>query len=1071
MADPPTIASVPYPKKKGENVNDLYFSNAREPGTLLTVDPPPLLPPARPSPAGQRKNQLLASPGDAAKPPPLEGLKGSLAEPASPLHPVAQLVDIVLQLTKERYGASLRVQRKVVDEVVQGVAEAADESERGESMTLSHAGTARLSVLEPITAMDATPRAIGSPKFAEEVENVYKFDLMEDNPKWKSFLTSSTVDKARVWQSKRQMTSSPLSRLICSAREWIYMTLSYPDYSDLAYWFGVFMICIILLNTITFCIESVPYYANTSVYSALTIVDYICMGIFTVEYLLRLLCCPNLGRFVRSFSNFIDLVAILPFYAELCAKGTSNESEAFQTRVVRLLRVFRVLRIVKTMPKLRHLTLVSDTLRDSVEVLIMLACLLLVLLVVFGTIIFFVEPGTFDSIPQAMYYAQTTLTTTGYGDLYPVTPWGRFLAGAAMLLCMVVISLPIAVIGGNFSEKWSDYKQFKGAIDRSSRVYPTARSLQGELERYEKALDDVMKRLQECEVASEKRLQTVREDIGVARMALLRGGAAGTGAAGSPPSAEDAAGRLFQAAKAVIRRGRNGGSTTTIALSGSYSSIPPMPTPLSPGASAAVLVDLGNDAACSGSPPWLKRQDEQARAAAPLTAGCTSQHQQPEGEGGIKALAAAGKPGCGEAAAAEAAATLGRDGVGFKAMVSRVMRDRKGRTKAEAHSSVSEPGMEPGGSGRAGSVAGTAGPASAGGCAPHPPLSSIERGDHAMVAAAAEASSGSTTARMATGPAVNASGGNSSRKSPVGLAAVTPSSPEHSAGFVEPLLGPTTEDICLPSPPQPPVPPPPAPPPPPIVVTPQHSVATTASLSASVNAPTTASARLGGLARHVTSSVTNFLGRKNNGALVSTASVVNVEQQEVVAGAAAVQLPMDPAALETAAARLEHAEAGCRRARDLRIRHEALAAQAAILRTDGMPDKLETASWEGERERNLDEQYRLLRCWQDELGPMAERMWCLRDALDELAWALQEGLQEEDKIKYQPASREERASADAALGVVRYKMAGPEAAKAAAAGSRGGSASVRAGAGPPTAVIAADGSSAAQVNRDMSPLK
>ncbi|GLC74566.1 hypothetical protein PLESTF_001528100 [Pleodorina starrii] len=941
---------------------------------------------------------------------------------AAPTNLVARLVDAILTLTNERFGASLRVQRRQADEVVQGVAEAVEESERGDtSVSLSLAGTTQPSTGTP---QDTGLRAPVGPRFADEVENVFKYDLMEDNPNWKSFLTSSTGLKAQAWEARRQAASSPLRRALYSKpREWIYMTLSYPDHSRLAHWIGVFIIVIILLNTITFCIESVPRYANTPVYESLTVVDYVCMGIFTAEYVARLATCPDLPRFLRSLSNLIDLVAILPFYVELCVKGTSTE--AFQTRVVRLLRVFRVLRIVKTMPKLRHLTLVSDTLRDSLEVLIMLALLLLVLLVVFGTIIFFIEPDTFDSIPQAMYYAQTTLTTTGYGDIFPLTPWGRFVAGAAMLLCMVVVSLPIAVIGGNFSEKWSDYKSFMAAVDRSSRVYPAARSLLAELERYEAVLDDVMKRLQECEVASEKQLRGVREQLAAARAALLHGTAAasggGGGLAGPPPSSggggaaaaavgelpsANSGGRLFAVAMDAMRRMRNGSGATmrrtgSVSAAAAAAAAAAVESPRGSGADLAGLADVSAHGTSGGGGPYdlletsgraSPRHQPDLRSAAALTT-----------RGAPQRPLAAGleEEGEGEQEAQRAGAGLGSKGrgSGFRAVVARVMKSHAlAAGLANGAATASEASGSSGGGG-----------GSAGG-APH--TTQAAAGNPFAVAA--------TTAAAAVAAATAAASGGPDEPAP----SPPPPPPPQSNDTCHPHKphDPSEDDLSLQLPLPPPPPPPPAAPPPP--APPPHPPAPAFSQPSLAAGPNNAglaasSLSLSGLALQFTNSITSLLGRWNGGgaaaAAASTAAAAALDES-----AAAPALPMDPAALDIATSKLDHAAAGCNVARDLRVRYEALAAQAEILRTDDMPTKLE----------KLDEQYRQVRCWQDELGPMAERMWCLRDALDQLAWALQEGVPEEQR-SYKPACEAARAAEDEALGVVRRR-------KTAAAGSGGG---------------------------------
>ncbi len=226
--------------------------------------------------------------------------------------------------------------------------------------------------------------------------------------------------------------------------------------------------------------------------------------------------------------------------------------------------------------RFQNLQLVLDSLAASTDVLAMLSALLLVLLVVSATVLYFTEnalvEGTwFDSIPVTMYYMhvsgvcwlcwvdasglgaggrhsvpsamyypcasgkdggrgrrpdaggineracavgvlgtlvplstqccttclpphtpQVTLTTTGYGDLYPSSAWGKFIAGVFMLLCMVTLSLPISVIGGNFSSLWGRYNTIKDGLGRSAGAWGVARRLGGVAAAQCGALEDLM---------------------------------------------------------------------------------------------------------------------------------------------------------------------------------------------------------------------------------------------------------------------------------------------------------------------------------------------------------------------------------------------------------------------------------------------------------------------------------------------------------------------------------------------------------------------------------------------------
>ncbi|KXZ44402.1 hypothetical protein GPECTOR_68g373 [Gonium pectorale] len=281
----------------------------------------------------------------------------------------------------------------------------------------------------------------------------------------------------------------------------IYLTLSHPEYSALAMCVGVFLLLVIILNTATFCVESIPKWEDTELYDRLVMVDYGCLAVFTVEFVLRMLCCPSLRRFVLDPMNWVDVVSIAPFYVELILMGPSSQV-ASQTRIVRLLRLLRILRILRATSRFRNLQVVVDSLIRSSDVIAMLALLLLVLLVVSSTIIYYIEgaliPDTwFDSIPTTMYYMHVTLTTTGYGDLYAQSSWGRFAAGVFMLLCMVTLSLPISVVGGNFSNLWSRYIAIRDGLARSSAAWATRGRLRQLACRHAAAMDDLITTINE----------------------------------------------------------------------------------------------------------------------------------------------------------------------------------------------------------------------------------------------------------------------------------------------------------------------------------------------------------------------------------------------------------------------------------------------------------------------------------------------------------------------------------------------------------------------------------------------
>lgn len=427
---------------------------------------------------------------------------------------VSVSVECLLDLSKDKVGIGTRVQRAVAEQNLHEAQDVDDDEGRDDTGCVARAAT------EP-------DHVVGGPGagIVSLVETVFTYDLFVDNPKWARFTLVTGMQGYKMMLEKYKTACTPWQRWIYSpTRAWIYDTLSHAGCSDLAYWASIFMMATIIINTITFCFETVPHYERpgyaSDLYTNMITVDYVCMGIFTLEYMARIVTCPNLWPFLTSFSNTVDLVAIAPFYLELIITGKS--AEAFQTRIVRLLRILRIMRLLRVFTRFQNLVVVVETAKASVDVLSMLLLLLLVFLVVFAVIFFYVEAAIFDSIPQAMYYSMITLTTTGYGDITPVTNLGRFVAGVMILICMVVISCPIAVLGGNFAERWTDFKRFQSSIARSRKVWPLRGALHEALIRHEAPLDDLLHQLRLHQVELEEELLRGQAQVAAARAAITR---------------------------------------------------------------------------------------------------------------------------------------------------------------------------------------------------------------------------------------------------------------------------------------------------------------------------------------------------------------------------------------------------------------------------------------------------------------------------------------------------------------------------------------------------------------------
>lgn len=173
-------------------------------------------------------------------------------------------------------------------------------------------------------------------------------------------------------------------------------------------------------------------------------VEWIFTGLFTVEYLLRLLSVRRPLVWARSFFGIVDLVAVLPTYLAIVVPGAQT---LLVLRALRLLRIFRVLKMAQF---LKEATVLRRALVASRRKIAVFFGAVLVLVLILGSAIYLVEgeANGFTSIPISIYWAIVTLTTVGYGDLAPQTTLGRMVASVVMLLGYAIIAVPTGIVTG-----------------------------------------------------------------------------------------------------------------------------------------------------------------------------------------------------------------------------------------------------------------------------------------------------------------------------------------------------------------------------------------------------------------------------------------------------------------------------------------------------------------------------------------------------------------------------------------------------------------------------------------------
>lgn len=192
--------------------------------------------------------------------------------------------------------------------------------------------------------------------------------------------------------------------------------------------------------------------------------------VFSIEYILRLWTADLNTKFsgnaftkrikwVFSPMAIIDLLAVLPFYLPLFI--------VFDLRYMRILRLFRLLRIFKLARISKSLKTISDVLKETKSELTITVMMAAILLILSSSLMYQIEntaqPEKFANIGQALWWAVATLTTVGYGDVYPITAWGKLLGAFIAIIGIGFVALPTGIISSAFIDKIQESKKHKAA--------------------------------------------------------------------------------------------------------------------------------------------------------------------------------------------------------------------------------------------------------------------------------------------------------------------------------------------------------------------------------------------------------------------------------------------------------------------------------------------------------------------------------------------------------------------------------------------------------------------------------
>jgi voltage-gated potassium channel len=205
--------------------------------------------------------------------------------------------------------------------------------------------------------------------------------------------------------------------------------------------FDIGLIAAILASVLVVILDSVQ--SITARYGgAFDVLEWFFTLLFTVEYLLRLWCVRHPLRYATSFFGIVDLLSVLPTYI---AFFVPEVHALIDVRMLRLLRIFRILKLGAYVSEFRFL---GDALLASRRKIVVFIGFVLVTVTVLGTLMYVVEgpENGYTSIPVAIYWGITTITTVGFGDITPKTDLGRFIASMMMLMGWGILAVPTGIV-------------------------------------------------------------------------------------------------------------------------------------------------------------------------------------------------------------------------------------------------------------------------------------------------------------------------------------------------------------------------------------------------------------------------------------------------------------------------------------------------------------------------------------------------------------------------------------------------------------------------------------------------
>jgi len=211
--------------------------------------------------------------------------------------------------------------------------------------------------------------------------------------------------------------------------------------------FDVILLAVIIASVLLVMLESVSS-IDAKYHDILNISEWVITILFTIEYILRLISIKNPLKYVFSFYGIIDLLSTIPKYLSFVLIGSHN---LVALRALRLLRIFRILKLARYIGASNKLLVALSASKAKIAVFLFF---IVIICTILGTVMYMIEgeENGFTSIPTSVYWAIVTLTTVGFGDITPLTPFGQLIASVIMILGYGIIAIPTGIVSSEMTK-------------------------------------------------------------------------------------------------------------------------------------------------------------------------------------------------------------------------------------------------------------------------------------------------------------------------------------------------------------------------------------------------------------------------------------------------------------------------------------------------------------------------------------------------------------------------------------------------------------------------------------------